>query len=756
MSIELIGYTDRFSAAPGETIRFMVSTDLSHYETTLVRLIHGDENPDGPGFKEEVVASNISGNRRGRKQIARSGSFVVVDDHASLDRLQSFTLQAWVFPTAPDRSEIQGILSKRSAQGSGFCLALGPDGDLTLSVGGSEASAAERIGTGRALRAREWYFVAAAFDAAASKVRLYQLPLSNWPSDDSSAALEGPGSVQKTPHESGPLLMAAAGEGGEHTGRFAAQGLFNGKIDGPRIFSRALEEEEIMRLYRGVSPTEVAAADLVGAWDFAAAASSARVIDVGPNALHGLAVNMPARAVTGHNWTATEFDFKHAPQQYGAIYFHDDDLEDARWEADFDLVVPQGLPSGVYAAKLTGEGQEDRIPFIVRPPRATANAPILYLIPTMTYVAYANDRMDASQEHFATLPEEQLKRDPRDLYLADHPEFAMSFYDRHSDGSGCTYSSMLRPIPNLRPQYRHLLTTTPRLLGEDLYLIDWLDEKGFAYAVETDHDLHHEGRELLAKYKVIVTGTHPEYWTTPMLTALEAYLEGGGRLMYLGGNGFYWVTSIDGERPHIAEIRRGISGTRAWNSEPGECYHSTTGELGGLWRHRGKTPNRLTGIGFTAQGWGDPAPGYTRKPGSLDPRAAFIFDRVALEETIGDFGLNFGGAAGDEIDRVDYSLGSPPHTLVLATSGPHGPSILPVIEDYLQMNADLMTNPSATVSADMTYFETPNHGAVFSVGSICWCGSLSHNNYDNNVSRVTENVLTAFANSDKLPPPAGD
>ena len=72
------------------------------------------------------------------------------------------------------------------------------------------------------------------------------------------------------------------------------------------------------------------------------------------------------------------------------------------------------------------------------------------------------------------------------------------------------------------------------------------------------------------------------------------------------------------------------------------------------------------------------------------------------------------------------------------------------------MNADLMTNPSATVYADMTYFETPNHGAVFSVGSICWCGSLSHNNYDNNVSRVTENVLQAFANADELPPPAGE
>ena len=45
----------------------------------------------------------------------------------------------------------------------------------------------------------------------------------------------------------------------------------------------------------------------------------------------------------------------------------------------------------------------------------------------------------------------------------------------------------------------------------------------------------------------------------------------------------------------------------------------------------------------------------------------------------------------------------------------------------------------------MVYFETPNDGAVFSVGSINWQGSLSHNDYDNNVSRITENVLREFA-----------
>ena len=41
----------------------------------------------------------------------------------------------------------------------------------------------------------------------------------------------------------------------------------------------------------------------------------------------------------------------------------------------------------------------------------------------------------------------------------------------------------------------------------------------------------------------------------------------------------------------------------------------------------------------------------------------------------------------------------------------------------------------------MVFFETPGGGAVFSVGSISWCGALARNGYDNDVSRITENVV---------------
>jgi len=274
---------------------------------------------------------------------------------------------------------------------------------------------------------------------------------------------------------------------------------------------------------------------------------------------------------------------------------------------------------------------------------------------------------------------------------------------------------------------------------------------GQDYDVLTDEDLHSEGLDLLASYKVVLTGSHPEYWTEPMLTALEAYLQNGGRLMYLGGNGFYWVTSIDPTRPHVIEVRR-WGGIRSWEAAPGERHHSTTGELGGLWRFRGKAPQQLVGVGFTAQGFDMSRP-YRRQPDSFDARAAFIFAGVGADELIGDFPslvLNH-GAAGFELDRADSSLGTSPHALLLASSFGYTNAYQHVVEEVLVSDSQQGGAVNPLVRADMVYFTYPNGGAVFSTGSIAWCGALSFNAYNNNVSRITENVLRQFVSDEPLP-----
>jgi N,N-dimethylformamidase len=376
------------------------------------------------------------------------------------------------------------------------------------------------------------------------------------------------------------------------------------------------------------------------------------------------------------------------------------------------------------------------------------------LLPTLTYLAYSNERLIAAGEGGMVPAGEAVRLDEADKWLSAHPEAGLSVYDRHTDGTGCCLVSLRRPVPNFRPDFVWWNTGAPERFAADLYITDFLDHRGEAWDAFTDHDLHDEGVELLQRYQVILTGTHPEYCTREMLAAVRQYLEHGGRVMYLGGNGFYWVTSIDPQRPYLAEVRRGINGTRAWTSLPGELRHQTTGEQGGLWRYRGHPPNVLVGVGFAAQSDSrDRAPGYRRTRTSFEPGYSWIFDGVSDAEVIGDYGLSLGGAAGYEIDRYDRSLGSPERSAVLMTSqGMHPDSYLLVVEDAEVMIPNVTGSTNARVRSDVAYLPYEGGGAVFSVGSCSWCGSLSHNSYDNDIYRITDNVLSAFLGARGGPP----
>jgi N,N-dimethylformamidase len=54
------------------------------------------------------------------------------------------------------------------------------------------------------------------------------------------------------------------------------------------------------------------------------------------------------------------------------------------------------------------------------------------------------------------------------------------------------------------------------------------------------------------------------------------------------------------------------------------------------------------------------------------------------------------------------------------------------------------------VRADMVLFPIDGGGWVFSVGSITYGGALAWNGCDNGLSRVTANVLSAFASREPV------
>lgn len=741
---QIMGYSDKISVSPGESIKFMVSCEKrTSYKARIVLIIHGDTNPEGPGYKERPVESSVEGDYPGRRQRIHAGSYAVVPNHLAFERLSSFSLQAMVWPTTPEKGA-QALMSRWSGKSqTGFILGINGSRGLTMTLGAGK-DGIEEIETGEPFIAREWYFVGASYDAATGEVRLYQEPLVPYAKINTNSALTH-ASKLKMQHASAAPLIFAAHISDSSNGRSLVAGHYNGKLERPRLADRTMTRLEMEQLRGDAIPASLQSA-VVAAWDFAREMTTERVIDVSANRCHGETVQLPARAMTGSNWTGEEMCWRHKPEQYGAIHFHDDDLYDTGWDVDFTFTVPTGLKSGLYAAHVATDDDEDFMPFVVRPEKGKSMSKTVFVVPTASYVAYANEHMATDVPLAEHLTGQIVRFQPADIFLNEHREYGGSFYDSHSDGSGVCYSSRLRPILTMRPKYQSWLGGKGSSLWQmnaDTHIIDWLEAMQFDYDCITDEDLHNEGYNAIEPYRVFITSTHHEYWSKQMWDALDAFKKAGGRLIYTGANGWYWRIAYHQSKPGVIELRRAEGGLRAWAAEPGEYYHSFTGEYGGLWRRQGLAPQKMAGTGFTAQGF-DLSSFYRRNKNSLDPRAAFIFAGIGKDELIGDFGLIGGGAAGLEIDRADRALGTPPNALVLASSENHTPVYMVVPEEILVNAPGLCNGESDLVRADLVFFETPSGGAVFATSSIAWAGSLSHNNYQNNVSRITSNVLKRF------------
>lgn len=747
---QIRGYCDRPNVRPGESLDVFVSSpQTGHYRASLVRLIHGDRNPAGPGYREDDVEAAFAGEYPAREQRTQVGGYVEVPDaDARLAGRDGFTVQLFLWPTLP--GERQGVIGRWSEHVQrGWALVI-EEGCLTLLLG--DGVTVHRVRSSKPLFAETWYAVAVRFDAATATAVLEQRVVLNSVNSRFGRAVNLDGDCRQsgtagTPADAGvPLVMAGLADAAG--GRTWVVANFNGKLDAPRFYPAALDDADVARLQCGE-----AVAGARAQWDFAAGIdrdgiASDRAVDVSGNGFDGRLINQPDRGMTGWNWQGREEHFIHAPEQYGALWFHDDSLDDCCWARDFVFDVPPDLPSGAYAIKLELDGVVDRVPFFVVPPRGRPGARIAVVLPTFSYLAYANSQVMQNAQTAQAIMGVLTTLDDLDLELSTHPHYGRSTYDYHRDGRGVQYSSWRRPILNMRPDYRHEFGSVWQFPA-DLHLVDWLTARGFAFDVLTDHDVHAEGAALLEPYAAVISPSHAEYSSWEMLDAYEQYLAQGGRGMYLGANGFYWVASRHPDKPWLIEVRKGESGDQAWRARPGELYHSTTGERGGLWRHRARPPQKIWGTGYTAHGL-DVSVGYRQMPDAADPRLAWIMEGIDREAMIGDFGLVNDGAAGLEVDRIDYALGTPPNTMLLACSFGHNENALLVPEEQYFVYPGISGRDNPLVRSDIVYFTTRAGGAVFSTSSMAWCGSLSHNDYDNNVSRMTENVLRRFMSQGPL------
>ncbi len=726
------GYLDQWSYMPGDEVRMHLDTEAHPFSFNLISL-------DSPG---EGVPSIGQDQIPGSQPPSPVGSMVFVPA-AGPEHLTQVSVRLWVWPTLPRRGEEQTLVNWRDSNtNEGVTLALDVAGRPCFNL--SWARRRWKVVSEVALSERIWYRIFAGFDTATGRQAIEVEELGRQSSEETAVVHQAP---ENTPLViDGPITIAAVG-GQDTAGTFSVDRCYDGKIEQPAIYRSWVEGSPD----EGGRHANVPGAAVIGCWDFARMQATTRVPDRGPGDRHGRTVNLPALRMKGHSWSWRQSLTEQAVHR-NAIHFHSDDVGDKNWDVSAVVALPRDLEPGAYAMQIESRGTSAELPFFVH--SRTDKPDIAVLMPTFTYLAYGNLRPDPNPDSVAI---EEAHADvgmhpydesnPFDSFLAERPDLGASVYNLHADASGICYATRNRPIVTFASEYHWWGTRGPRHFSTDITLLRWLRSEGHRFDVITDEDLDTYGVDLLSSYSVVITGSHPEYVSPNWMAAVEDWLECGGRLMYLGGNGLFWVTATHPDMPGVIEMRRGFAGSRDWTSEVGEEWLSFEDRVGGLWRHRGTAPQRLVGVGFTAMGWGTSA-GYRRCPDSFDNNVAFVFEGIGKDEIIGGFDSGLGGAlmgaAGDEIDRMDYALGTPIQTKLLATSsGRHG-QFQRAIEDIMQTNNFFGSARDPDVRADMVLIERPKGGCVFSVGSMNWIPFLATQDGNSNVAKVTRNVLDNF------------
>ena len=344
------------------------------------------------------------------------------------------------------------------------------------------------------------------------------------------------------------------------------------------------------------------------------------------------------------------------------------------WPETFRTTVGDEWPPGLYSATCTdAAGNTCDITFVVKPAPA-ARSRIAVLANANTWLAYNG-------------------------------------WGGASKYTGLARTSFLRPMPGAAPDGEKHLTR-----GE-LWILGWLEREGFRPDVYSDLDFHNDGCDA-GQYACLIVGTHPEYWTTQMYDNALAYLDAGGSLLYLAGNGIFEVGEYDNDQTEMI-FRLGIEGGPREDA---------------LFRQLGRPERTLLGIATERCG----VPGSPFVVEFAD-HELFAGTGVADGDVFGDSGLNTGFGNGKASAwEVDTSNG-PGATSTAPADCAMSPRIVPPSTLPPGLTRLAAGQPDgAGVGGDITVYDHPGGGFVFAAGSLTFGGSLV---VDGVLSGLVRNVL---------------
>ena len=235
--------------------------------------------------------------------------------------------------------------------------------------------------------------------------------------------------------------------------------------------------------------------------------------------------------------------------------------------------------------------------------------------------------------------------------------------------------------------------TRDHLLVGERFVWAWLERERIGYDIYSDTDLHsqEEFGNILSKYKIIIISTHHEYWSYDMVNHLREFIKNGGNVLSLSGNTMYKEVEFPDQNLIVLD--------------------------GAFFRYQGFNEETVLGTAHDLHGFN------TWEPYKVVKSNHWVFNGTNLKDggLFGDDGLNVSpkdesGASGWETDKI---YPNSPKNITLLAKGIN----------------------SRGGGADMTIYDLPAGGSVFSTGSITFGGSLL---VDDKISQITKNVINRF------------
>jgi hypothetical protein len=364
---------------------------------------------------------------------------------------------------------------------------------------------------------------------------------------------------------------------------------------------------------------------------------------------------------------------------------------DPKWKPSCRIRLDGRFSAGVYAAEVTTDGTDQVFvaPFVVRGHRQS----LALLAGTNTWQAYNNWGGGSFYYNSVNIPEP---------LASDTPHVAKV--------------SLLRP--NLAtnqpdsPRYCHSA-------GADALIAAWLGDRGYTFSMLTDSDLESD-EHALDSVKTLILGAHPEYWSNFMYDQLEAFMDRGGNVVYLGADGLHRQVSIDGTTMVAKGDRR---------VDPSHC------------------PARLLGIqydqnpansGFLKEARCLP---YRRRPIAGNFHWVFDTPYPTTANVMGSYNEHGHctnpagptGASGHEIDRTTNACRQ---KYADRTEGAY--AVVASAD-----SGDVYLSEMFIIQRDVN---DPCSPGVFSVGSLVFAGSLIDYEKEPELGKVVMNVLHRFGN----------